>query len=86
MAEGYASAQEMTFAEAAAVPGLLREGVIASVLWRAGRWRRGQAQLAEVTDRLLTLDRTSAWLATCGGELADLLAMAATDAEDRAPG
>ena len=74
MADGYASAQEITGVEAAAVPGLLSEGLVASVLWRAGRWRRGQARLAEVTDRLRTLERTSAWLAACGGELADLLA------------
>jgi homoserine kinase type II len=74
MATGYTSAREMTGAEAAAVPDLLSEGLVASVLWRAGRWRRGQAQLAEVTDRLRTLERTSTWLATYGGELADLLA------------
>jgi len=74
MAEGYASAQEMTGAEAAAVPGLLGEGVVASALWRAGRWRRGQAQLAEVIDRLRVLEQTSAWLAVHRSELADLLA------------
>jgi Ser/Thr protein kinase RdoA (MazF antagonist) len=73
MAEGYASAQELTGTEAAAVPGLLSEGLVASVLWRAGRWRRGQAELAEVTDRLRGLERTSSWLADCGPELADLL-------------
>jgi Ser/Thr protein kinase RdoA (MazF antagonist) len=74
MAEGYSSAQEMTGAEAAAVPGLLSEGLVASVLWRAGRWRRGQAELAEVTDRLRVLERTSSWLAAYSPELADLLA------------
>jgi Ser/Thr protein kinase RdoA (MazF antagonist) len=74
MAEGYCSAQELTSAETAAVPALLREGLVASVLWRAGRWRREQAQLAEVTDRLLVLERTSSWLAAYGPELADLLA------------
>ena len=74
MADGYGSAQQMTDTEAAAVPGLIREGLVNSVLWRAGRWRRGQAQLAEVTDRLRTLERTSGWLAACGDELADLLA------------
>jgi hypothetical protein len=74
LTDGYASSQEMTGAEGAAVPCLLSEGLISSVLWRAGRWRRGHAQLAEVTDRLQVLERTSALLADCGGELADLLA------------
>jgi Ser/Thr protein kinase RdoA (MazF antagonist) len=74
MAEGYACVQEMTGAEAAAVPRLLSTRMVASVLWRAGRWRRGQAELAEVADRLRGLERTSTWLAAYGGELADLLA------------
>jgi homoserine kinase type II len=74
MAEGYACVQEMTGAEAAAVPRLLSTRMVASVLWRAGRWRRGQAELAEVADRLRGLERTSTWLAGYGGELADLLA------------
>lgn len=72
--EGYTAAQDMSGAEAAAVPGLLAKRAVGSVLWRAGRWRRGQAQLAEVTDRLQALERDNAWLAACGGELADLLA------------
>lgn len=73
MAEGYVSAQEMTGAEAAAVPGLLLDRGVGSVLWRAGRWRRGQAQLAEVTDRLRELSRAEEWVAAHGGELAGLL-------------
>jgi Ser/Thr protein kinase RdoA (MazF antagonist) len=77
MAEGYASAQEITRAEAAAVPELLGEAAVSSVLWRAGRWRRGQAQLAEVTDRLLVLELTRAWLMANGRDLAEVLARAA---------
>lgn len=73
VAEGYASAQEMTASEAAAVPGLLRERAVGSVLWRSGRWRLGQAQLTEVTSRLRELGQAQEWLAAHGDELARLL-------------
>ncbi len=51
LARGYRSAQELTDAEAAAVPDLLRARAAGTVVWRAGRWRRGQARLDDVEAR-----------------------------------
>lgn len=81
LAAGYSSAAGLTGAEIAALPGLLAGRAVGTVLWRAGRWRLGQAQLPEVTARLEELGRTVSWLAACGGELADLIA-----AQSSAPG
>ncbi len=46
---------------------------VGSVLWRAGRWRRGQARLDDVAARLAVLDATMGWLAVSGEQLLSLL-------------
>ena len=45
-----------------------------SVLWRAGRWRRGQASLTGVTERLDRLEQTMRWLDASAGQLLSILA------------
>ncbi len=77
LARGYLDAQELTGAEVAAVPGLLLARATGSVVWRAGRWRRGQASLDEVCVRLRDLAVSDQWLAAHGDELRDLLRQAA---------
>jgi homoserine kinase type II len=77
LVRGYCSAQELTQGEAAAVPDLLLSRAMGTVIWRAGRWRRGQAGLGEVSDRLHDLAYARRWLAAHGSELRDLLRQAA---------
>jgi homoserine kinase type II len=69
---GHASALRLTEAEIQAVPDLLLTRAVGSVLWRAGRWRRGQAQLGDVTDRLHRLETMTGWLAGSGQQLVGL--------------
>lgn len=69
---GYASAGRLTEAEVEVFPTLLLARSVGSALWRAGRWRRGQARLAEVTDRIARLETTAQWLAEHGAELVSL--------------
>jgi homoserine kinase type II len=71
---GYASVAPLTPAEAEALPELLLARSAGSVLWRAGRWRRGRAQLAEVIDRIQQLEKTTRWAAAAGEELVSLAA------------
>jgi homoserine kinase type II len=73
LARGYRSVQQLTDAEAVAVPDLLRARAAGTVVWRAGRWRRGQARLDDVAVRLRDLAVTDAWLAGCSGTLRSLL-------------
>jgi homoserine kinase type II len=73
LARGYRGAQELTEAEAVAVPDLLLARATGTVVWRAGRWRRGQASLADVSVRLHELAAAQDWLAAHGSELRDLL-------------
>jgi hypothetical protein len=47
-----------------------------SMLWRAGRWRRGQSSLAEVANRLDVLAETLRWRTAEGGELGHIVAAA----------
>jgi hypothetical protein len=47
-----------------------------SMLWRAGRWRRGQSSLAEVASRLDVLAETMRWRTAEGGELGHIVAAA----------
>lgn len=60
-------------AELQAVPDLLMCRSVGSALWRACRWRRGQASLGEVIDRLHELDASVRWLAASGEQLLALL-------------
>jgi homoserine kinase type II len=70
---GYAPVRPLTAAEVEALPELLLARSAGSVLWRAGRWRRGQDQLAEVVDRIQRLETTVRWLAASGSELVALV-------------
>jgi homoserine kinase type II len=74
LARGYASARRLGHAEIQAVPELLIGRSVGSVLWRAGRWRRGQATLGEVTERLDRLEQTMHWLEASGERLLSVLA------------
>lgn len=71
---GYSSVRPLEAAEAAALPGLLRERAVGTALWRAGRWLDGKSQLAEVTDRLRKMADTNVWLDANAGELQSLTA------------
>lgn len=83
LARGYRGGQELTEAEAAAVPDLLLARAPSSALWRAGRWRRGQASIDEVAIRLQSLAAADTWLAVHGSELSDLLRRAAAEPDRR---
>jgi homoserine kinase type II len=78
LARGYCRARELSEAEAAAVPDLLLARATGTVVWRAGRWRRGQASLDDVSVRLDGLAEAHKWLATHRSELLDLLRQAAS--------
>jgi homoserine kinase type II len=71
---GYASVRPLDAAEAAALPGLLRERALGTALWRAGRWLDGKSQLADVAGRLRKMADTSRWLDANAGELRSLAA------------
>jgi homoserine kinase type II len=73
VARGYRSVQQLTDGETVAVPDLLRARAAGTAVWRAGRWRRGQARLDDVAVRLRNLAATDAWLAARGGTLRSLL-------------
>jgi Ser/Thr protein kinase RdoA (MazF antagonist) len=77
LVRGHASVRRLAQAEIEALPELLASRSAGSVLWRAGRWRRGQAQLGDVTDRLGELGATLRWLAAHGGQLQSLMASGA---------
>jgi homoserine kinase type II len=78
LARGYCGARELTEAEAAAAPDLLLARATGTVVWRAGRWRRGQASLDEVSVRLHELAAADKWLTAHRSELVSLLLLAAT--------
>jgi homoserine kinase type II len=70
---GYTPVRPLTAPEVEALPELLLSRSVGSVLWRAGRWRRGQAQPGEVVDRIRRLEATLRWLAASGEELVSLV-------------
>jgi homoserine kinase type II len=70
---GYAPVRPLTAPEVEALPELLRSRSAGSGLWRAGRWRRGQAELGEVVDRIRRLEATLRWLAASSEELVALV-------------
>ena len=72
-ARGHASVRALTAAEVEALPELLISRLVGSVLWRAARWRRGQARLAEVVERIHRLETTRRWLAAHDDELVALV-------------
>jgi homoserine kinase type II len=82
---GHASVRQLTAAEVEALPELLLSRSLGAALWRAGRWRRGQAQIAEVVDRIHRLEASLRWLGASGEELVALVgAQAASPPEGAA--
>jgi homoserine kinase type II len=59
---GYDRFVTLSAAERAALPDLVAQRALGSVIWRAGRWRQGLSTVAEVADRLTSAYR----LAHCG--------------------
>ncbi len=51
-ARGYTSLWPLSEPELAALPVAVRHRALGSAIWRAGKWRRGQATLEDVVDRL----------------------------------
>jgi Ser/Thr protein kinase RdoA (MazF antagonist) len=76
LVRGHAAVLRLDQAETMAVPDLLVSRCVGSVFWRAGRWRRGQAPLDDVADRVAVLAATEAWLAVNRGRLLSVLAAA----------
>ncbi len=76
VARGGGWGERLTAAELAALPDLIVVRAVGSVLWRAGRWRRGRSSLAEVADRLEVLAGTLRWRTAEGGELGHIVASA----------
>jgi homoserine kinase type II len=74
---GHAAVLPLDQAEIRAVPDLLVLRCVGSVFWRAGRWRRSQASLSDVADRVAVLESVEAWLAVHRGRLLTVLAAAA---------
>jgi homoserine kinase type II len=70
---GYAPVRPLTAPEVEALPELLLSRSVGSALWRAGRWRRGQAQPGEVVDRIRRLEATRRWLTAFGEELVSVV-------------
>ena len=76
LVRGHAAVLALDQAEIRAVPDLLVLRCVGSVFWRAGRWRRGQAALSDVADRVAVLEAVEAWLAVHRGRLLTVLAAA----------
>ena len=76
VARGGAWGERLTAAELAALPDLIVVRAMSSMLWRAGRWPRGQSSLAEVASRLDVLAETLRWRTAEGGELGHMVAAA----------
>lgn len=67
--QGYGRRIVVTEPELAAVPGLIRERLVGSAVWRAGRWRAGLSDLADVRDRIRTGLDVDTWLDDHADEL-----------------
>lgn len=70
---GYGRQVTLTEDEVAAVAPLLLWRAVGTVLWRAGRWRRGQDPLDLIADRVQNVAATRDWLAVHGSRLAELI-------------
>jgi len=55
--QGYDGYVALSAAEEAALPELMLQRALGSVIWRAGRWRQGLSTVAEVADRLTSAYR-----------------------------
>jgi Ser/Thr protein kinase RdoA (MazF antagonist) len=76
VARGGAWGERLTPAELAALPDLILVRAMASMLWRADRWRRGQSSLDEVANRLDVLAQTLHWRTAEGGDRGHIVAAA----------
>jgi homoserine kinase type II len=70
---GVSGAVQLEPAEIDAVPELLICRAVGSTLWRAGRWRRGLADMGDVAGRAGVLAATATFVADSGDALRDLL-------------
>lgn len=70
---GYGRQVTLTQDEVAAVVPMLLWRAVGTVLWRAGRWRRGQDRLDLIADRVQHVAVTRDWLAAHGSRLAELI-------------
>jgi homoserine kinase type II len=73
LVRGSVVVRRLSIGEIRAVPELMVCRSVGSVLWRAGRWRRGQARVGDVADRIDELDTALRWLAARGEQLLALL-------------
>lgn len=69
---GARSVMPLRPSEIKALPDLLLCRAVGTVLWRAGRWRRGHADLGDVVDRLQELEVTARWLKASAAQLVSL--------------
>jgi homoserine kinase type II len=63
LAAGYRTQVALTDEEIASIPPMVLWRAVGTVLWRAGRWRRGQDPLDLIADRVWHIARTEDWLA-----------------------
>jgi homoserine kinase type II len=76
VARGGGWGERLTGAELAALADLIVIRAVGSILWRAGRWRHGQADLVEVAGQLDVLAERLRWHSAEGGELGHIVAAA----------
>lgn len=70
--EGYCAVRRADDGEIRALPALLRHRALASVVWRAGRWRLDLADLDEVSLRIAAARRLFEWLCHKGSEIVEI--------------
>jgi homoserine kinase type II len=63
LAAGYRTQVALTDDEIAAIPPMVLWRAVGTVLWRAGRWRRGQDPLDLIAERIQHIAWTTVWFA-----------------------
>ena len=71
---GYGARVTLVQDEAVAVPPMVLWRAVGTVLWRAGRWRRGQDPLDLIADRIQNVATTMDWLTAHATRLVELIA------------
>ncbi|MQA77264.1 MAG: phosphotransferase [Streptosporangiales bacterium] len=66
---GYDEVVGLTETEITAIPSLLRFRAASALVWRYGRYRRGQSTRNDVIERLVAFGQTEAWLRRHGAAL-----------------
>jgi len=59
---GFSSSARLSEPEIRALPAMILWRSVGTVLWRAGRWRRGLDQTALIAERIEDLVRTADWI------------------------